>query len=123
MFHGPDEPVYTISVAARLLGVSPQLLRQIESEGLIFPARTTSNIRLYSENDLKSLARIIYLLRDCGINWQGVKVIIAMEQGRSPGSDAGSQRQRKTGLTGEQEPGSEEDREPVEDTDLVRKDN
>lgn len=82
-FHGPDEPVYTIGVAARLLGETPQFLRQIENEGLISPARTDSNIRLYSSNDLKLLARIIYLWRHCGINPQGIRVIIAMEEGDS----------------------------------------
>jgi MerR family transcriptional regulator/heat shock protein HspR len=82
-FHGPDEPVYTIGVAARLLGETPQFLRQIENEGLISPARTDSNIRLYSSNDLKLLARIIYLWRQCGINPQGIRVIIAMEEGDS----------------------------------------
>lgn len=83
LFHGPDEPVYTIGVAARLLGETPQFLRQIENEGLISPARTDSNIRLYSSNDLKLLARIIYLWRHCGINPQGIRVIIAMEEGDS----------------------------------------
>jgi len=82
-FHGPDDPVYTISVAARLLGVTPQFLRQIEGEGLISPARTNSNIRLYSDSDLRTLARIVYLWRDCGINPQGVKVIMAMEEGEN----------------------------------------
>lgn len=80
MLHGPDEPVYTISVAARLLGVTPQVLRQIEHEGLIEPRRTVSNIRLYSENDLKRLQRIIHLLRDKGINAAGVRFILAAEE-------------------------------------------
>ena len=79
IFHGPGDPVYTISIAARLLRVSPHLLRQFEMEGLIMPARTDSNIRLYSDNDLRLLARVIYLFRDCGINTQGIKVILAME--------------------------------------------
>ncbi|MBE3519197.1 MAG: MerR family transcriptional regulator [Firmicutes bacterium] len=80
MFHGPDEPVYTISVAARLLGVTPQVLRQIEHEGLIEPRRTESNIRLYSENDLRKLQKIIHLLRDKGINAAGVRFILAAEE-------------------------------------------
>jgi MerR family transcriptional regulator/heat shock protein HspR len=80
-FHGPDDPVYTISVAARLLGVNAQTLRQIESEGLATPKRTESNIRLYSDNDLRLLAKIIFLWKDCGINPQGIRVIIAMEEG------------------------------------------
>ena len=82
-FHGPREPVYTISVAARLLGVSPSFLRQIEGEGLVCPARTDSNIRLYSDEDLKLLSRIVYLCRSQGVNLHGVRVILAMEQGES----------------------------------------
>ncbi len=92
-FHGPKDPVYTISVAARLLGVNPQFLRQIEAEGLAMPARTGSNIRLYSDNDLRLLARIIYLSRDCGINLQGVRVILAMEEGDAPKEPTGLSRQ------------------------------
>ncbi len=84
MFHGPSDPVYTIGVAARLLNVTPSFLRQIESEGLINPARTQSNIRMYSENDLKLLAKVVHLIRDCGVNTQGVKVILAMEEGETP---------------------------------------
>lgn len=81
IFHGPRDPVYTISVAARLLGVSPSFLRQVEGEGLVSPARTGSNIRLYSDEDLKLLSRIIYLCRERGVNLQGVRVILAMEEG------------------------------------------
>lgn len=79
IFHGPKDPVYTISVAARLLGVGPQFLRQVENEGLISPARTDSNIRLYSDEDLRLLSRIVYLCRERGVNFQGVRVILAME--------------------------------------------
>ena len=85
-FHGPKDPVYTISVAARLLGVGPQFLRQIENEGLISPARTDSNIRLYSDEDLRLLSRIVYLCRERGVNLQGVRVILAMEDGEVNGS-------------------------------------
>lgn len=82
-FHGPRDPVYTISVAARLLGVSPSFLRQIENEGLISPARTGTNIRLYSDEDLRLLSRISYLCRTRGVNLQGVRVILAMEEGET----------------------------------------
>lgn len=82
-FHGPRDPVYTISVAARLLGVSPSFLRQVEGEGLVLPARTGSNIRLYSDEDLALLSRIVYLCRSRGVNLQGVRVILAMEDGES----------------------------------------
>jgi MerR family transcriptional regulator/heat shock protein HspR len=77
--HGPDEPVYTIGVAARLLGVSPQTLRAIEREGLLEPSRTEANIRLYSENDLLLLKRICFLVREEGVNFRGVRLILEME--------------------------------------------
>jgi DNA-binding transcriptional MerR regulator len=77
--HGPDEPVYTIGVAARLLGVSPQTLRVIEREGLLEPYRTEANIRLYSENDLLLLRRIRNLISEEGVNLAGVKIILEME--------------------------------------------
>ncbi len=77
--HGPDEPVYTIGVAARLLGVSPQTLRAIEREGLLEPYRTEANIRLYSENDLLLLRRIRNLISEEGVNLAGVKIILEME--------------------------------------------
>lgn len=80
-FHGPLDPVYTISVAARLLGVNASFLRQIENEGLVAPARTGSNIRLYSDEDLRLLSRIVFLCRTRGVNLQGVRVILAMEGG------------------------------------------
>lgn len=77
--HGPDEPVYTIGVAARLLGVSPQTLRVIEREGLLEPHRTEANSRLYSENDLLLLQRIRTLVSEEGVNLAGVKLILEME--------------------------------------------
>jgi len=78
--HGPDEPVYTISVAARLLGVSTQVLRQFDREGLLEVARTVANIRLYSENDLRLLSRILYLHRSRGINLAGIRALLEMER-------------------------------------------
>jgi len=83
IFHGPHDPVYTISVAARLLSVSASFLRQVENEGLISPARTGSNIRLYSDEDLRLLSRIVFLCRTRGVNLQGVRVILAMEEGEN----------------------------------------
>ncbi|MBW0371485.1 MerR family DNA-binding transcriptional regulator, partial [Ensifer adhaerens] len=44
-----DEPLYLISVVAKILGVHPQTLRQYEKEGLIEPSRTDGKMRLYSQ--------------------------------------------------------------------------
>lgn len=87
--HGPDEPVYTISVAARLLGVNPQTLRVLERYGLVCPFRTENNIRLYSENDLILLRRICHLIRVERINVAGVRVILRMEGILTDGEERG----------------------------------
>ena len=36
-----DEPVYLISVVAKILSIHPQTLRQYEREGLVAPGRST----------------------------------------------------------------------------------
>ena len=56
------EPVFIISVAARLLEMHPQTLRKYEREGLIAPSRTTGNLRLYSDEDLERLRQVKYLV-------------------------------------------------------------
>lgn len=74
--HGPDEPVYTIGVMARLIGVSPQTLRAWEREALIAPHRTDTNNRLYTENDFHQLSRIHELAAQ-GINPAGIRAILS----------------------------------------------
>jgi len=69
-----DEPVYVISIAAKLVGMHPQSLRLYERLGLLQPARS-GNKRLYSEQDIERLQRIQHLTQDLGINLAGVEVI------------------------------------------------
>ncbi len=78
--HGPDEPVYTIGVVSRLLGISPQSLRQFEREGLVAPTRTENNIRLYSQNELLVLHRICELVKVEGVNIAGVRAVLRIER-------------------------------------------
>ena len=49
------KPVYTISTAARLLGISIPTLRMYEKEGLIIPFKKSSSHRLYSDMDLERI--------------------------------------------------------------------
>lgn len=72
-------PRYVISVAARLVGVSPRTLRSYEAAGLIEPQRTEGNRRLYSDADIERVRRIVELTRQ-GVNLAGVKVILEMEE-------------------------------------------
>ena len=69
---------YAISVAAEMLQVHPQTLRNYERQGLITPERTNGNIRLYSERDIARLRHIQQLMDDLGVNLAGVEVILNM---------------------------------------------
>lgn len=76
----PTRPVYVISVAAELVRVHPRTLRIYELEGLLCPARTRTNIRLYSENDIRRVLWIRHLTRNLGVNLAGVRVLFELEE-------------------------------------------
>ena len=73
-----DEPVYMISVAARLCELHPQTLRMYERLGLVRPARIGSKNRMYSEMDLERLRQIQRLTQEMGVNLAGVEVILGL---------------------------------------------
>jgi MerR family transcriptional regulator/heat shock protein HspR len=78
----PDdsEPRYVISVTAKMLGIQTYTLRYYEKIGVIEPARSRGNIRLYSERDIAQLRRAKTLVGDLGVNLAGVEVILRMGQ-------------------------------------------
>jgi MerR family transcriptional regulator, heat shock protein HspR len=76
----PTRPVYVISIAAELVRVHPRTLRIYEVEGLICPARTPTNIRLYSENDIRRVLWIRHLTQNLGVNLAGVRILFELEE-------------------------------------------
>lgn len=76
--HG--EPVFVISVAARLLEMHPQTLRKYEREGLIAPSRTQGNLRLYSDRDIDRLRQVKYLVEERGLNLAGVQLALELSE-------------------------------------------
>src|SRR5262249_18724316 len=76
----PRRPVYVISVAAGIVSVHPRTLRIYEDEGLVCPARTPTNIRLYSEDDIRRIQWIRHLTRDRGVNLAGIKLLFELEE-------------------------------------------
>ncbi|MCL1885163.1 MAG: MerR family transcriptional regulator [Dehalococcoidia bacterium] len=73
-----NRPRYVISVAAEMLGTQPYTLRYYERVGIIKPARSGGNLRLYSDDDLMQLRRVMTLMYDLGVNLAGVEVIMRM---------------------------------------------
>src|SRR3954468_24236588 len=76
----PTRPVYVISVAASIVSVHPRTLRIYEDEGLVCPARTPSNTRLYSENDIRRVLWIRHLTQNLGVNLAGVRILFELEE-------------------------------------------
>ena len=75
-----QEPLYVISVAARLLDMHAQTLRKYEREGFIEPSRTRGRLRLYSAEDIERLRQIKYLVEQRGLNLAGVQLALALSQ-------------------------------------------
>ncbi len=88
-----SEPLFVISVAARLVEMHPQTLRKYEREGLIAPSRTQGNLRLYSDSDIERLRQVKYLVEQRGLNLAGVQLALELTrelQGLRQRSQAGS---------------------------------
>jgi MerR family transcriptional regulator/heat shock protein HspR len=72
--------VYRIGAIAERYGIHPQTLRMYEREGLLRPARTEGNTRLYDADTIERLEIILTLTRHLGVNLAGVEVILHMKQ-------------------------------------------
>jgi MerR family transcriptional regulator, heat shock protein HspR len=77
-----------ISVIAERYNIHPQTLRLYEREGLIKPARTAGNTRLYGQGEIKKLEMILALTRDLGVNLAGVEVILNLQTALEDARDA-----------------------------------
>ena len=74
------QPIYVISVAAKMVGLHPQTLRHYENLGLVVPKRSQGNIRLYSPTDIDRLHQINRLANELGVNLAGVQVILDLRE-------------------------------------------
>ncbi|MBS4067786.1 MAG: helix-turn-helix transcriptional regulator [Sulfurimonas sp.] len=80
MIHQYDEPVYLISIVAKVLDIHPQTLRQYERENLLTPSRSNGKIRLYSQRDIDRIKLILRLTRELGVNLAGVDIILRLKE-------------------------------------------
>lgn len=82
-----DRPIFTLSVAADLLGLHPRTLRIYEEKKLVIPSRTEGNRRRYSQRDIERF-QFIRFLTGGGVNLEGVRIILDMaEELRKLGGD------------------------------------
>ncbi|MGE5573950.1 MAG: MerR family transcriptional regulator [Bacteroidota bacterium] len=72
-----DAPVYTIGAVRRLTGLTDRQIRYYDETGLVVPARTPGNQRLYSEAHVDTLREIKHLLAE-GRRIDEVRAILAL---------------------------------------------
>ncbi|NOY57592.1 MAG: MerR family transcriptional regulator [Calditrichaeota bacterium] len=73
-----NEPIFTIGIAAKKLGVSVPTLRMYEHAGLILPYRNKTGRRIYSIADLMRIGFIRRLIKEEGLNLAGIRRLIAL---------------------------------------------
>lgn len=72
------EPVISIGTAAKKVGLSVSALRKYEKEGLLIYFRTDTGRRLLCQADIKRIAMIQHMIRDLGLNVEGVRRLLAL---------------------------------------------
>ena len=73
-----NKAVYTLGVASQLAGIPIHSIRQYIDEGLIIPFKLESKRHLFSRNDIDRLKLVRSLIRDRGLNFAGVRALMAM---------------------------------------------
>lgn len=71
-------PIYTISTAARLLGISVHTIRMYEKEGLLLPFKSLGNQRRYSEMDLERIRCIRRAINEDKVGIKGIRRMLAL---------------------------------------------
>ena len=74
----PEEPVYVISVASKLVDLPLWTLRQLDKAGVVCPKRVGKKSRLYSLKDIKRLEYVHYLMEEKRVNVSGIRIILEM---------------------------------------------
>lgn len=76
----PDAAVFPVSVAASLADMHPQTLRGYDRLGLVVPLRARGRGRRYSLRDVAKLRHVQQLSQGEGINLEGIRRILALEE-------------------------------------------
>ncbi len=85
-------PLFPMGIVMQLTGLSARQIRYYEEHGLISPARTEGNRRMFSLNDIDQLLEIKDLI-DKGVNLAGIKQIFSVKHhlhssGKNTGKEA-----------------------------------
>jgi MerR family transcriptional regulator, glutamine synthetase repressor len=105
-------PLFPIGIVTKLTELTPRQVRYYEQQGLIQPARSEGNQRLFSFNDVDRLLKIKSLMEK-GVNIAGVKEVLQQE-------DLQKEQQQLQEAALSQPAASKASRSPMSDTQLRR---
>ena len=71
-----DEPIFTIGMAAKIVGVHQRTLRNYEESGLVSPARK-GKWRYYSMRDIKWIECLREMIHEHGLSINAVKKLLS----------------------------------------------
>ena len=63
-----------------MIGIHQQTLRSYEKQGVIRPARSDGNTRLYSVNEIERLRQMLTLVNELGVNLVAAEIILRMRE-------------------------------------------
>lgn len=73
-----NNPVYTLGIAAQLSNIPAHSIRQYIDKGLLLPFKQDSKRHLFSQNDISRLKHIHILIHEKGLNFAGIRALMAM---------------------------------------------
>lgn len=73
-----NRSVYTLSIAAQLSGIPAHSIRQYIDRGLLIPFKLNSKRHLFSDNDIRRLQHIHILIHEKGLNFAGIRALMAL---------------------------------------------
>lgn len=72
------DPIISIGTLAEKVGLSVSAIRKYEEEGLIISFRAESGHRLFCYEDIDRINTIQYLIKDIGLNFEGIRRMQAL---------------------------------------------
>jgi MerR family transcriptional regulator/heat shock protein HspR len=73
-----NRPLYTLGITSQLAEIPAHSIRQYIDMGLLIPYKSESKRHLFSQNDINRLKQIQRLLHERGLNFAGVRTMMAM---------------------------------------------
>ena len=73
-----NRPVLTLGIISQLSGIPTHSIRQYIEKGLIIPYKQDNKRHLFCMNDVSRLKHIHSLIHDQGLNFAGIRSVLAM---------------------------------------------